>query len=167
MTCFSEHMLEGHEQPGWSCSRANTRKEAWERMLSTDYVHLEDLGGASSPYALTINEQEEGCMGNLDAITNYEPSEEGWTRETIQYLEGMVNAMCLDSDMDDLQKAMEETLMVRPSDIMPTVLRELRGRRYFPRQPSRPFTFPKYGHLVRGSNQTFFQLVQGWETLPV
>ena len=136
-------------------------------MLCTDDGHLEDLDGVYQPFALTINEEEEGCLGNLSSTAYYEPYDEGWTRETIHYLENMVNAMSSDKDMDDLQRAMEETRMVRPDDWMPTKLRELRGCRYFQRQPSRPFTFPKYGHLVRGSNQTFFQLVEGWELLPI
>ena len=78
-----------------------------------------------------------------------------------------MNEMERDEDMDLLQKAMEDERIALKSDIMPTKLRDLKGLRYFQRQPAHPFTFPKFGHLIRGSNQTFFQLVEGWVILPV
>ena len=36
MTCFSDHWLEGHEQPGGNGCREEARKEEWERMLNRD-----------------------------------------------------------------------------------------------------------------------------------
>ena len=56
MSCFSEYRLLGHSQSGWNWSWApdKPRKEIWQKMRWTDYVHLEDLGADVSPYELIL-----------------------------------------------------------------------------------------------------------------
>ena len=116
MECMADVQLQGQKRREWEESKGRKRLEIWETMLAEDGALLEDLLVEGCPFVLSINEQEEGCLGNLRATKFFDPFEGGWVADSVVYLEKLVSEMHSDLQLVELQRAFETRNMARKDE---------------------------------------------------
>ena len=159
--------LQGLKIREWEESRGKRREDVWEKMLAEDDMLLEDLRAEGCPFVLSINEQEEGSMGNIRATKFFDPFEGGEIAKVVGDIESLMSETQSEQYTIELQRAFEGKSLVRKEEWVWYVPGDdLGGLRYIKNFPLQPLTLPRYGYIVRDFNYTFQELVELWRELP-